>query len=82
LQAELSEGRKPGLLGELIFNFYEDAHALSLDLHYSDEFFSAARIESLLDALWSSLGGHRPVRSSTRQRERGFPTPRACRRIE
>lgn len=55
LQAELSEGRKPGLLGELIFNFYEDAQALSLDLHYSDEFFSAARIESLLDALWSVL---------------------------
>ena len=55
LQAELSEGCKPGLLGELIFNFYEDAQALSLDLHYSDEFFSAARIESLLDALWSVL---------------------------
>ena len=55
LLAELSEGRKPGLLGELIFNFYEDADALSLDLHYSDEFFSAARIESLLDALWTLL---------------------------
>ncbi|MBN8428728.1 MAG: amino acid adenylation domain-containing protein [Xanthomonadales bacterium] len=59
LQAELSEGCKPGLLGELIFNFYEDAQALSLDLHYSDEFFSAERIESLLSALWACLGGER-----------------------
>jgi len=56
LQAELSEGRKPGLLGELIFNFYEDAQALSLDLHYSDEFFSEARVMSLLTSFWSSLG--------------------------
>jgi amino acid adenylation domain-containing protein len=59
LLAELSEGRKPGLLGELIFNFYEDADALSLDLHYSDEFFSAERIESLLSALWACFGGER-----------------------
>jgi amino acid adenylation domain-containing protein len=55
LDARLSEGRKPGLLSELIFNFYEEEHALSLDLHHSREHFSRARIEEVLGVLREQL---------------------------
>ncbi|MGL6289302.1 MAG: amino acid adenylation domain-containing protein [Silanimonas sp.] len=51
LRAKVYEGRKPGLLGELIFNFYEDDDGLLLDLHHSTEFFSQARITALLERL-------------------------------
>ena len=51
LGASLHEGRKRGTLSELFFNFYEQPDALTLDLHYSNEFFSAARAQELVDAL-------------------------------
>jgi amino acid adenylation domain-containing protein len=51
LSATLHEGRKAGLLGEVFFNFYEKPDALSLDLHYSTEFFSAGRARELVSAL-------------------------------
>lgn len=50
LSAHMQEGRKPGLLGELMFNFYEEDDALSLDLYHSTEFFSPARIAEILGA--------------------------------
>lgn len=58
LRARVYEGRKPGLLGKLIFNFYEDEGGLLLELHHSTEFFSRDRIDALLarlDALLSNL---------------------------
>ncbi|MBL8298381.1 MAG: amino acid adenylation domain-containing protein [Rhodanobacteraceae bacterium] len=51
LAAEIHETRKPGLLSELIFNFYETADTLTLDLHYSTEFFSPQRADELVNAL-------------------------------
>ena len=51
LQARVHEGRKLGLLGEVIFNFYETPDALTLDLHHSTEFFSPQRARELVDAL-------------------------------
>lgn len=51
LRARVYEGRKPGLLGKLVFNFYEDDDGLLLDLHHSTEFFSESRIAVLLDRL-------------------------------
>ncbi|AKJ29873.1 malonyl CoA-acyl carrier protein transacylase [Caldimonas brevitalea] len=51
LRAALHEGRKRGTLGELFFNFYELDDALSLDLHYSTEFFSPQRASALVAAL-------------------------------
>ena len=47
LVARMQEGRKPGLLGELMFNFYEEDDALALDLHHSTEFFSPVRIAEI-----------------------------------
>lgn len=55
LSAQMREGRKPGLLGELMFNFYDEGDALALDLHYSVEFFSPERIAVIAEALRDSL---------------------------
>ena len=51
LSAAMHEGRKRGTLNELFFNFYEEANGLTFDLHYSTEFFSPQRAQSLVDAL-------------------------------
>ncbi len=51
LVASMHEGRKAGTLSELFFNFYEKDDALTLDLHYSRDFFSPGRAQSLVDAL-------------------------------
>lgn len=51
LSATMHEGRKRGTLSELFFNFYEQEDALTLDLHYSSEFFSPTRARELIDAL-------------------------------
>jgi amino acid adenylation domain-containing protein len=55
LRARMQEGRKPGLLGELMFNFYEEDDALALDLHHSTEFFSEQRIAAILAELEQDL---------------------------
>ena len=55
LSASMREGRKPGLLGELMFNFYEEEDGLALDLHHSTEFFSPQRIAALALALRGDL---------------------------
>lgn len=55
LAARVHEGRKRGLLGEVIFNFYDSPAELTLDLHYSTEFFSDSRARELVDALQSVL---------------------------
>jgi amino acid adenylation domain-containing protein len=55
IRAEGREGRKPGLLSELIFNFHETADALLLDLHYSTELLSEGRAEAVLGAFERSL---------------------------
>lgn len=55
LEASTHEGRKMGLLGELLYNFYEEPERLTLDLHYSTEFFSSARAASLVDELRAVL---------------------------
>jgi amino acid adenylation domain-containing protein len=55
LQASMREGRKPGILGELIFNFYEETDSISLDLHHSSEFFSPARVGEIAQALQFAL---------------------------
>ncbi|CAH0354925.1 non-ribosomal peptide synthetase/type I polyketide synthase [Aquabacterium sp. CECT 9606] len=58
LQAQMHEGRKLGLLSEVIFNFYETPQALTLDLHHSTEFFSpqrAAEIVADLQALLAEI---------------------------
>lgn len=54
LTASMHEGRKRGTLSELFFNFYEGTEALTLDLHYSTEFFSPERAQSLVQALKST----------------------------
>lgn len=54
LIASMHEGRKRGTLSELFFNFYEGTEALTLDLHYSTEFFSTERAQSLVQALKST----------------------------
>jgi amino acid adenylation domain-containing protein len=51
LKATLREGRKMGLLGELLYNFYEAPQGLTLDLHYSTDHVSPARASSLVDEL-------------------------------
>ncbi len=51
LEATMHEGRKRGTLSELFFNFYEQENALTLDLHYSTEFFSPARAQELIEAV-------------------------------
>ena len=57
LVATMHEGRKRGTLSELFFNFYEQEDALTLDLHYSSEFFSPARAQELVDALMAQCTG-------------------------
>jgi amino acid adenylation domain-containing protein len=42
-------------LSELIFHFYDEGEQIALDLHHSVEFFSAARITAIADALDSAL---------------------------
>ncbi|MCM5680345.1 amino acid adenylation domain-containing protein [Schlegelella sp. S2-27] len=51
LRATMHEGRKCGTLSQLFFNFYEKEDTLTLDLHYSTEFFSVERAQALVDAL-------------------------------
>ncbi|MDE2400635.1 MAG: amino acid adenylation domain-containing protein [Burkholderiales bacterium] len=51
LVATLHEGRKGGTLSELFFNFYEQDDALTLDLHYSSEYFSPECAQALINAL-------------------------------
>ncbi|MEQ1685707.1 MAG: amino acid adenylation domain-containing protein [Burkholderiaceae bacterium] len=51
LRAEMREGRKRGTLGEILFNFYDMADSLTLDLHYSTEFFSRQRVVELAQDL-------------------------------
>lgn len=51
LQATMHEGRKRGTLSELFFNFYEKNDSLTLDLHYSAEYFSVQRARELVDSL-------------------------------
>ncbi|MED5621725.1 non-ribosomal peptide synthetase/type I polyketide synthase [Ideonella sp. BN130291] len=55
LHARVHEGRKLGLLSEVIFNFYELPDGLSLDLHHSTEFFSAERAGELVRQLQAVL---------------------------
>ena len=55
LQAQVREARKLGLLGEVIFNFYETPEALTLDLHHSTEFFSPERASELVGSLLTVL---------------------------
>ncbi|WP_290658592.1 non-ribosomal peptide synthetase/type I polyketide synthase [Aquabacterium sp.] len=55
LQAQMHEGRKLGLLSEVIFNFYETPQALTLDLHHSTEFFSPQRAAELVADLQALL---------------------------
>ncbi|MBL8344484.1 MAG: amino acid adenylation domain-containing protein [Rubrivivax sp.] len=51
LVATMHEGRKRGLLSELFFNFYEQADAITLDLHHSTEFFSPTRVQEIVAEL-------------------------------
>jgi len=55
LRAEIHECRKLGLLSEVVFNFYEKAGEITLDLHYSTEFYSARRAAEVTDALMATL---------------------------
>ncbi|RZL01391.1 MAG: amino acid adenylation domain-containing protein, partial [Rubrivivax sp.] len=55
LKAQMHEGRKAGLLSELFFNFYEQADALTLDLHHSSEYLSLGRAQQLVDRLIAKL---------------------------
>ncbi|MCH8178516.1 MAG: amino acid adenylation domain-containing protein [Proteobacteria bacterium] len=55
LEAAMHEGRKRGLLGEVFFNFYEQADALTLDLHHSTEHLSTQRAQQLVDRLMAHL---------------------------
>ena len=55
LEAAMHEGRKRGLLSEVFFNFYEQADALTLDLHHSTEHLSPARAQALVDRLMALL---------------------------
>ncbi len=61
VRAEGREGRKPGLLSELIFNFHEAGDALLLDLHYSSERLSPVRAQAVLDAFERSLASVLPA---------------------
>ena len=72
LSARMQEGRKPGLLGELMFNFYEEDGALALDLHHAIEFFSAARVAELLGELDASINA---LLGSTSENLHGSATP-------
>ena len=71
LVARMQEGRKPGLLGELMFNFYEEDDALALDLHHSTEFFSPMRIAEILGELEAELDALAGA-SAPERIERGF----------
>ncbi|MGL4573191.1 MAG: amino acid adenylation domain-containing protein [Burkholderiaceae bacterium] len=48
LVSEFQEGRKLGLLSEVVFNFYDAPGSLTLDLHHSTEFFSPEAAAHLL----------------------------------
>lgn len=71
LVARMQEGRKPGLLGELMFNFYEEDDALALDLHHSTEHFSPLRIAEILGELEAELDALATAQAPERI-ERGF----------
>lgn len=74
LQARVRECRKLGLLGEVIFNFYEQSDGLTLDLHYSTEFFSPQRARAVVDALMAVL---REVAGAGRPAAADAPVPAA-----
>ncbi len=60
LAATLHQGPKRGLLNQLFFDFHEHEDALTLDLHYSTEFFSPKCVQELVEALRETvltLGG-------------------------
>ena len=86
LGAQMHEGRKQGTLSELFFNFYESPDNLSLDLHYSTEFFSPACAQGLVDSLVSvchtfaqgadQLLLQRP--SGLAEASKTHPDPRVC----
>ncbi|MCZ8113536.1 non-ribosomal peptide synthetase/type I polyketide synthase [Silanimonas sp.] len=81
LVARMQEGRKPGLLGELMFNFYEEDDALALDLHHSTEFFSPIRIAEILGGLEAEIDAlanvSRPERIERGVAEQARRTPSA-----
>jgi amino acid adenylation domain-containing protein len=51
LSAVMKEGRKQGTLHDLFFNFYDQGDTLTLDLHYSADFFSPQRAAQLVREL-------------------------------
>lgn len=51
VQAEMEEGRRQALLSEILFNFYDQGDAITLDLHHSSEFCSLQRAQELVQAL-------------------------------
>ncbi len=69
LQASGREGRKPGLLSELMFNFHEQPDALLLDLHHSTELLSPQRVQAVLAQFERALFALVPALAST------TPTP-------
>jgi amino acid adenylation domain-containing protein len=75
LVAEFQEGRKLGLLSEVIFNFYEAPGSLTLDLHYSTEFFSSDAAAQLLKSLIAVIAAIAPQQAvvSTRLPVAGAP---------
>lgn len=52
----LFEGRKHATLHGLFFNFHDLGDALSLDLHYGAELYSAGRARELVDAVIAACG--------------------------
>lgn len=78
LRARAKEARKPGLLGELVFNFYDEGDALSLDLHHATEYFSPQRIAQVLTAFEHEIdavtGVAGPDQENPGTTERPLPT--------
>ena len=76
LRTEMVEARKLGLLSELIFNFYDNGDALTLDLHHSTEFFSEQRAQAIAADLCAILqeaaSAHAPAETS-QDRVHGLP---------
>lgn len=66
LQASMVEARKLGLLSQVIFNFYDNVDALTLDLHHSTEFFSPQRASDLVSDLRSVVEGIAGLPAQTR----------------
>jgi amino acid adenylation domain-containing protein len=51
LSATVREGRKTGLLGEVLYNFYESADGLTLDLHHGTDTVGPDRARALMAEL-------------------------------